>query len=216
MNSIYILVLLAMTSRASGPDLGATQTAVSKVLREQQENRKQSIKERIEEETSQTQKTQESLSSLGSQAQRLQRMMPGDASRLSQAAQALSSDMGTLLYEMTEASGRVARLAQGLREDTELFYLAGKLSGLGLEVQKKSQDIADQVCLTVVQPLRQRRMKNEAKSISTAAPALADAGIRFSEETDRLSDLVHGRRDGPRRNPNQRRRNFCDPTDIWP
>lgn len=216
MNSIILSVFLAQASLASGPDLGEAQAAASKFLQERQENRKQSVKEKIEEETAQAQKAQEELSALGSQAQRLQRMMQADASKLSQAAQALASDMAALLNEMTQASGRVARLAQGLREDAELFYLAGNLSGLGLEVQKKSQDIADQVCLTVVQPLRRRRMKDEANRLGATAPALAEAGIRFSEETDRLSDLVHGRRSGPRRDPSRRRRNFCDPTEVWP
>lgn len=213
--NIIFLVFLAQAGFALELDLPQAQIAAAKVLREDQDSRRQAAKQKIKEETGQAQKIQENLASLGAQAQRLGRMMGGAESRLSLAAQALASEMGALLNDMTQISGRVAKISQGLREDMELAYAAADLNGLGMQIQRSSQDIADQICLMVVQPLRQRRMKDEASRLASTAPALADAGKRLSEETNRLSDLVHGHRGGPR-NPQRHRRNFCDPTDIWP
>jgi hypothetical protein len=195
--------------------LNKAQQQASQLIDTNRENRNRALGLKIKAEISSAEKTEEAFSFLNSRAQQVRRLLgASDPNRLSEAADALSFSMGKLTQDLMEASDRVSRIAQGASENPELLWASGELASSGRSLLRLSQDMADQICLVIVQPLRQRRLKQPAQQLSTLAPALLGAGERFSAETDRLLDLVAGDRNQPRTHP--RRRNFCDPTDIWP
>lgn len=186
--------------------------------RAQSENRQEEAAAAIERQTEAAREMQGRISRLESEITNVRRVMQAapTGDRLSQAVQALSSQMSGLTFAATQSAGAIAKIKQGLRGgDMRLFDKAVKLRSAASEVKKRGRVAADDICLRVVLPLREMRRVEEVRMLAGGAPAMKSAATRMSIEADDLVDFLSGNpRPGP--SPADPIPNFCNPEDIPP